>query len=179
MLIDFIAPLKAKLEDTGLFGEIYLMVELLRTKEKLFPAHYEGAGEYKHLMYDTANGMAYFRKNGQVKINEADGFKMTSCEPGLMRYSVPLKLIAFIPKEKAECDNAFTDDYFSDIIISALTNSTFFPEAIETDGHKVLSGEYAGIDTPDFNYNYSYLCIEFTLEYYVSPECLNPCDNYG
>lgn len=171
-----------KLAAMNLFTKIYELVDITTDGEKTFPAHHIGGGQFEPIEYDSTAGMCYFRTNGKIQLNEItdESKRTTSCAEPIYRMVVPLKLIAFIPKSKAPCDNAFGDHYFASEIISTLTQNqfalpvksgSFISTGYETDNMTVLKGEYSK-PMKDLNYAYSYLSIDWNLELIASVSCL-------
>lgn len=189
MLRDIMHILSNNLNDIGLFTKIYPLVEKIKRGDRTYPANFIGAGQAEEIKYDSTLGMCYFRKNGKVSTSTVKVQSLTSCEDNI-NYLIrtPLKLVCFIPKSKAECDDAFTDDEFAERIIKEISttgisdnlpveSSQLIASGYETSGITVLSEEYSNPPT-DINYNFSYFSIEFNLEIVVDKKCLHYCNGY-
>lgn len=175
------------LASIGLFTKVYAIADRVTDGTRTYPAYNGGGGEYTPLEYDTTNGMAYFRKAGKVGITEDKDIQMTSCGDIFYDIRYPVRLVCLIPKDKADCNNSFADDYFANRIISTLSNDAFtgVENAIsvrftatgyESDNIKVLQEEYSNYkEIKDINYQWSYLAIDFIIEVQISKECLSPC----
>jgi hypothetical protein len=110
----------------------------------------------------------------------------TACEE-MLRLNIPLRFVGMVPK-KLFTDDSFTDDRIAlDIIkaleekhaaiISELDARTVSIEVLDydTDSINILNEEYKGIDRKDFNYNMSYIAINFQAVILISKECFDAC----
>jgi len=112
MLTDIFHVLKTNMEGLGLCGKVYPIVEIKRMvtegRAETFPSTPTGTGQGEPIELDVANGMSYFRKDGQVSINQVQDakFQLTSCAPGndtIYSFRFFIKQVCFIPKRKADC----------------------------------------------------------------------------
>ncbi len=172
----------------NLFNKIYALADRVSDGNKSYPAFFNGAGNYEPIKYDTTNGMCYFRKTGKVNLSQetSTSAQTTSCADVLYKLSYPLRLVVLLPKEKADCDGPFADDFFAEVIISKLTSKTFGNETVrsakfvstgyESDNQNVLKEEYSNWkEINDINYLWSYLAIDFNFEVIVDKDCLSSC----
>lgn len=190
MLGDVLHIIKDRLEESGLFGKVYPLVVLKTDGNKTCPVHYKGGGQYEPLEYDITRGMGYFRKLGKSITNDVTKqYATTSCPSTINETKTPFRFVAMIPKDKAPCDDEFTEDYFVERLISEIgsLDITGYINAIDTEftstGHETDSiavKDSEGLEIVDMNYNWAYIYIDFLFTIVIDINCLNPCDyNYG
>lgn len=175
----------------GYFEKIYSLAEIITKGTKTFPAQYKSLGEYEQINnFDSYNGISYIRKNGDIDISEADD-TLRACT-NLSTVSIPLKLVAIIPRSKVDPDNNFTEDIVAQRIIKVLitkspnlklalsaTTAKIVVNSYSTDSIQILSEEYSGITKKDINYKYIYISLDISVEAIVSNECLVQDCGYG
>lgn len=173
-----------QLELLNYFEKSFEICEIITANDKTFPAEYKSKGEYTQINnFDKYNGVSYIRKRGSVSISEADD-SLRSCGD-LVNVSLPLKLIAIVPRKKLECDDKYSEDVIASTIMQALiTKSSVLKAAIaariakinidsyNTDGANVLGEEYSGITPKDFNYKFAYLSIDLSVIATITKDCL-------
>lgn len=191
MIKPSIEYINCQLFSLGYFEKVYSLCEIITKGNKTFPAEYKNKGEYTEINnFDKYNGVCYIRKNGDVSVSEADD-SLRACT-NLSNVSMPLKLVAVIPRKKIEVDNNFTEDIVAQRLIKALiTKSSDFKIALSAKSAKVLidsystnsigilSGEYSGISKKDINYKFIYISLDISINALVSNDCLVQDCGYG
>ncbi|MFI5404901.1 MAG: hypothetical protein ACHQ1D_00160 [Nitrososphaerales archaeon] len=168
------------------------MCEIITKGDKSFPAQYNAKGEYLQINnFDKYNGVSYIRKDGDVSISDFDD-TLRACT-NLSNVTIPLKIVAIIPRKKIDIDNNFSEDIVAQTIIKSLvTKSTDFKLSLSarsakllvtgysTDSIKILSEEYSGLSKKDINYKFVYISLDVEINAVVSNECLvQDCYSYG
>lgn len=190
-MIDIIVNnLGEKIKATKIYSRVICFAEMSIDGEgKMQPKAYTGAGQLQNVSdFDNATGLCYFRKNGKISMARStdENTTRTACEE-MLTLNIPLRFVGMVPK-KIFTDDAFTDDRIAlDIIktleekhasvISQLQARAVSIEVLEydTDSINILSEEYKGIDRKDFNYNMSYIAVNFQVSILMSKECFDSC----
>lgn len=182
--------LGAKITATKIYSRVICFAEMTIDGEgKMQPKAYLSTGQLQNVSdFDNVAGVAYFRKNGKVgfqRITDAET-QRTSCEE-ILQLNIPLRFVGMVAK------NLFTDDAFTDdrialdiiktleekhaAIITELDARQVSIEVIDydTDSINILSEEYKGIERKDFNYNMSYIAVNFQAVVLISKECFDAC----
>lgn len=191
MLKSIIDILNINLNATNYFEQLYCLAELVKNAEDKFrPMVYSGAGEFTQVNdFDHYNGMGYWRKNGDVSINDTTiESSMVSCAT-FLQIQYPLKFVCCIPKSKLPIDDQYTDDDIANAIIQSISgnNNTIktsvkaqsarvVPEKYTSNNYEIISGEYQGIEKVDINYKFAYLSIDFNVVLIINKNCIpNNC----
>jgi len=156
MLSEVIEYLNTKISTTNFFNEILCLAEKIEREDKVYPAIYNGGGEYVNINLDANGSLCYWRKSGDVKISDEEN-NSSSC--GIQyKTTVPLKLIGFIKKDIANNTSTFTDKICQQLIGTITTNTSVMKTALKakrativangysTDIKKVLNDEYDKVD---------------------------------
>ena len=107
MVRDIINYLNAKIATIGYFDTSYCLVDKIKRGESVYPAIYNGANEYQAIVLDDNLGsISYWRKNGDVTIDDQDN--QTTANGVQYNMRIPLKLVCFVKKE----NNDTNDQYF-------------------------------------------------------------------
>ena len=183
--------INCQLFSLGYFEKVYSLCEIITKGDKTFPAQYNSKGEYLQINnFDKYNGVSYIRKDGDISISEADD-NLRACN-NISNVSIPLKIVAIIPRKKIDIDNNFSEELVAQTIIKSLiTKSADFKISLSarsakilvssysTDSIKILSEEYSGLSKKDVNYKYIYLSLSINMNAIVSNECLVQDCGYG
>lgn len=190
-MIDVIVNnLGEKITATKIYSRVICFAEMTIDGEgKQQPKAYTGTGQLINVSdFDNAAGVCYFRKNGKISMERVIDTEVVrmACEH-LLRLNIPLRFVGMVPK-KLFTDDAFTDDRIAfDIIktleekhaaiISEIDARSVSIEVLDydTDSINILNEEYKGIERKDFNYNMSYIAINFQAVVLISKECFNAC----
>lgn len=189
MIEKLITYLNAKLQLTGYFEKIYHLAEPIKKSDgKTLPKAYCGNGEFVEVSnFDFNYGQSYWRKNGKVSIEElsdAGSFQNS------YKFTIPLKLVCFVPKDKISLDDAYSDDRIAQSLIKQMTTfndslrgvlsakrASVIPGDYDTNKQSVLSGEYSGLDITNVSHKNSYISIDFRFEITLTKSCLETeCD---
>ena len=187
MLKSIIDYLNVELTTTNLFEEIYCLAELVKNSEDKFrPMVYSGKGEFVQVNdFDFYNGMGYWRKNGDVSINDITSeSSLVSCATYL-QIQYPLKFVCCIPKDKLPLDDQYTDDDIDNDIIGIISGNNnpiktaikaqsvrVVPEKYTSNNYEIISTEYQGIDSVDINYKFAYLSVDFNVVVVINKNCI-------
>lgn len=192
MVQQIIEHLTSVLNETGYFQKIYPLSVLVKNGNYTKPVHYVGGGALEDIIYFSNNeGLGYFRKIGDVTIDPANVIKTKSCSETINEYSYTLKFIACVPKAKAQCDDAYSDDVIAQGLISSLGNITGLSAEIgarsssvtvtsfKTVGSEILKDEFGG-QTIEFPFNYSLIALTIKAVIVANSDCFEiSCYNYG
>lgn len=179
-----------KITATKIYSRVICFAEMSIDGEgKMQPKAYTGAGQLQNVSdFDNVAGVAYFRKNGKINMQRSTDTEnmITSCDE-MLQLTIPLRFVGMVPK-KLFTDDSFTDDRIALQIIKALEEKhaaiiseldarSVSIEVLEydTDSISILSEEYRGIERKDFNYNMSYIAINFQAVVLISKECFEDC----
>jgi hypothetical protein len=179
-----------KITATKIYSKVICFAEMSIDGEgKVQPKAYTSAGQLQNVSdFDNAAGVCYFRKNGKIQMQRStdENTTRTACEEMLL-LTIPLRFVGMVPK-KLFTDDAFTDDRIALQIIKALEEKhaaiisqlqarTVSIEVLDydTDSINILSEEYKGIERKDFNYNMSYIAVNFQANILLSKECFDNC----
>jgi hypothetical protein len=185
MLEKIITYLNTKLEATNYFEKVFELAELVANSSgKTTPKAYCTKSNWEEVTKpDKYNGLAYWRKAGNVSIdNSVESFPACGFE---MTVSYPMKFVAFVPKEKLQKDDCYSDDRIAETIIKTLTisDSTLKKQIgaklceitatnYITDNKVILNEEYEGVDFKNIKYKYSYLSVSFNFKLIINKSCL-------
>lgn len=190
-MIDIIVNnLGEKITATKIYSRVICFAEMSIDGEgKMQPKAYTGTGQLQNVSdFDAAAGVCYFRKNGKISMERStdENTTRTACEE-MLRLNIPLRFVGMVPK-KLFTDDAFTDDRIAlgiiktleekhAAIISELDARSVSIEVLEydTDSINILNEEYKGIERKDFNYNMSYIAVNFQAVILISKECFDSC----
>lgn len=182
--------LGAKITATKIYSRVICFAEMSIDGEgKVQPKAYTSTGQLQNVSdFDNTAGVAYFRKNGKIgmqRVTDTESIR-TACEE-MIQLNIPLRFVGMVPK-KLFTDDAFTDDRIAFDVIKALEEKhaaiitdldarSVSIEVLEydTDSINILSEEYRGIERKDFNYNMSYIAINFQAVILISKECFDTC----
>lgn len=173
-----------QLENTGYFEKSFEVCEVITRKEQRFPAEYKSKGEYTEVNnFDKYNGVSYLRKRGGVTV--ADAVDTLKACGDLVDVSLPLRLVAVVPRKKLNCDDKYSEDVIASTIMRELIthgpalkgalsarSSRISIDGYNTDGPSVLTEEYSGLTIQDISYNFAYLAIDLTVRATMKKECL-------
>lgn len=183
--------LKDEILETGYFNTFYEYAELIERGKDRFPQVYTGNGQYKAIYNFDINGTGYIRKNGQSQINVISDsrYEVSSCQSDnpLINITMPLKLVAAVPKSKTS-DSTFSDDALAmDIVaiinrrqagITNIQNTTGIVSGYSTDRDRIWSNEVRGVDkTVDLRL--SFISIDFNLLFTANIDCISQDCTYG
>jgi len=170
----------------------YLATQRHTTDGKLFPAIYQGKGQYSEISPDNYAGLSYFRMNGKVRISEADNAKRSMND--LNNYLYPIRLVVCVKNDLIGVDDEFSPDLIAMSFIKVINESsgqlkqdleanftTIRAESYDTDVKDILSEEFAGIERlkNSVPYQYSLIAIDINVEIIISTECINLlCKSY-
>lgn len=182
--------LGAKITATKIYSRVICFAEMTIDAEgKMQPKAYLSTGQLQNVSdFDNVAGVAYFRKNGKISMERStdENTTRTACDE-MLQLNIPLRFVGMVPK------NLFTDDAFTDdrialdvikvleekhaAIISELQARSVSIEVqdYDTDSINILNEEYKGIERKDFNYNMSYIAINFQAVIVISKECFDAC----
>lgn len=177
------------LKSTDLFDEVYPIAEnILVGDGNMYPVITVGKDEKQHLPYDFKNSFAYLKKQGRVTFAKPDAPSITSCEDDLYTLNVPVRVVAFVNKNMADCINGFEDFALAEKIMSQMpvkinidnaNSCTVNISALETDRESVVKSEYKINDFNGFNFNYSHIMLDYNVRVTGTLSCLNNCNNYN
>lgn len=185
MLEILIAYLNNRITSAGYINSVLCLAEKIEREGKIFPALYTN-NEYKRIDLDPKGSVSYWRKNGDISYSQQEN----TTKVGQIEYTtnIPLKLICFIKKDKAN-----NDVYFADKLVEALksllsTNTAILNAGLKakkclivatkysTDGRSVASDEYTGIEYEP-RYTHAYFSIDFEIKIVSNQNCFNDiCD---
>lgn len=185
--IDFI---NGKLEPLNYFEKSFGLCEVIVKGDKSFPAEYKSKGEYKQINdFDKYNGVSYIRKAGDVSISDQDN-TLEACGI-LSSVTIPLRLIAVVPRKKLDCDDNYSEDVIAQTIMRALLikggdlkvslsarQARIQVDSYSTDSISILTGEYGRLPKRDINYKFAYLALDLSVIALVTHDCLTR-DCYG
>ena len=176
------------LEESNLFDTVYPIAETIEDGDgNVFPGIPVSEKEKKPLPYDFKNSFAYIKKNGKITINKSSQGQVTSCGDSLFDIRVPIKIVALVNKNKANCNKGFEDLFLTERIMASLTagisiedasSASLTLNAIETDRKIVFASEYRIKDTNEVNYNYSHVMLEYSVVITMDLACLTACNGY-
>lgn len=176
---DVVEHLQDKIACMELYQTVHGLVKQITDAEgKMFPASYTGKGKYAPLEYSQSNGMAYFRKSGDVSMTEPD--TISPCD-NMMEFSIPLKLISFI--KLGDGADAYWDDSLAQSLTNTLSSASIKSssgavhgnatiESYSTDRVAILEGEYNELQRVDFNLDYSYLSVSLIVKLTIDMDCI-------
>lgn len=193
MIKQVIQFLNLSLAQTNYFQQQFELCELLpRSDDQTTPKQYCTKGEWKEVSnFDSYNGVSYFRKNGDIKSEQQDeNDSLIACSV-FNKITIPLKLIAVIPREKLTIDDAYSDDRTIQSLIAFIEADTaslktsikaksvyLTIDSWTTDNQSILEGEYSKINKKDINYKFIYCSIDLTAEIIINQECIiKECEN--
>lgn len=182
--------LGAKITATKIYSRVICFAEMTIDGEgKMQPKAYLSTGQFQNVSdFDNTAGVAYFRKNGKIGFQRiTDGeTQRTSCDE-MLQLNIPLRFVGMVAKNLFT-DDAFTDDRIALSVIKALEekHAAIITELearsvsievldYDTDSINILSEEYKGIERKDFNYNMSYIAVNFQAVVLISKECFDAC----
>lgn len=182
--------INAKLAVLNYFDKQFELVEIItRSDGQKRPAEYHHKGEYKDVTkFDKYNGMSYIRKRGSVTTSETDD-TLSACGD-LINLSMPLRLVAVIPRKKLTCDDKYSEDVIASTITRELTDRTsdlkktfharsgrISIDSYNTNGNEILSEEYSGIQATDINFKFAYIAFDIAVNLLINKNCLTKdCD---
>ena len=190
MTEDIIDYLNVLLSGTGFYSKNYCLCDFIYSAEEKRPAQYMTNGSFEEINnFSSYSGVSYFRKSGKVRISEVERKDIPSACDEILVFSIPLKFISVVPKNKANADNAYTDEEIALKLFRFLNTS---PNALkaslnaisvnirmteyETDNSVILREEYSNPKISDFDYNYSYLSADIVCEVIIKQSCIkDPC----
>lgn len=190
-MIDVIVNnLGEKITATKIYSRVICFAEMTIDGEgKQQPKAYLSTGQLQNVSdFDNVAGVCYFRKNGKINMERStdENTTRTACDE-MLRFNIPLRFVGMVPKKLFK-DDAFTDDRIAFDIIKTLEEKhaaiiseldarsvSIEVQDYDTDSINILSEEYKGIDRKDFNYNMSYIAINFQAVILISKECFDAC----
>lgn len=192
MIKEAITYLQAQVAATGMFTKIWGLCELINKDGKTYPAFYKGAGNYEDVShFDRNDGVVYFRKNGDVRVENVDSeFQTTSCGSNELKYVIPIRAVGIIRKTKLASDSPYAGEIFAEFLIAALQNTsglgivltaTSAKSAVtsySTNGNAILQNEYRLPSINEMNLRYSYISVDFELTIIKDINCIDSyCTN--
>lgn len=185
MLDKIIDSLNTDLKSLGYFNKQYCLCEKIKQGDKQYPATQKGKSEWVQVSaFDKHEGTSYWRKRGNVSINESE----VQVIPNQLFIDVtyPLYLIVCVNKKKLNDISAYADEKIAIDIYKVLTtdsNSTLranlsaFRASVKvteynTIGHEVFEQEYDGVSDVDVNYDYSYISLNVDVVVTIRQSCL-------
>jgi hypothetical protein len=185
MIKSIVEYLRISLLETGYFQQVFGLCLQVNKGGVIFPALYVTKDSLQDVtLFDRYDGMAYFRKDGDTEKEPFTGVKTVSCATNSISvYSYNLKLIGCVPKSKASCDDAYSDDEICNTITSTIDNPadlkaelraqavSVLTTGFSTDSAKILQQEYPGRKKEDFNYNFAYFSIKIKAQVTISQVC--------
>lgn len=176
--------LKDAIMESDYFNRFYEYAELLDRGETTYPQVYTGKGQYKAIYDFDVSGSGYIRKTGSSYSDHVtdSNFRVMGCSDTnpLLELTVPLRLVAVVPKSKLS-DNSFSDDklvfdlmgYISkkQPAIQDVSSVMGKVSSWNTDRSRVWSDEVRGIEKT-LDLNLSVIAIDFTLTFRASLNCI-------
>lgn len=185
MLDKIIDSLNTDLNSLGYFNKLYCLCEKIKQGDKQYPAMVKGKSEWVQVSaFDKQNGTCYWRKRGNVIINDSE----VQAIPNQLFIDInyPLYLIACVNKKKLNNISPYTDEKLAIDIYKILTtnsNSTLRASIsalrasvkvleYNTIGHEVYEQEYDGVNDIDINYEFSYVSFNIDVVVTIKQTCL-------
>ncbi len=180
MISDVITYLNAKLTTLGFFNNVICLAERIEREGRVYPALYASGGNYVEINLDNSGSTCYWRKNGNVSVNEEDNVSGIGVQ---YRTNIPLKFVGFIPKTYAD-NQYFADNIIAEIIGNLTTSNSALKQALKakvarvtatsynTDGRLVGLEEYDNINFEP-NYTHAYFSIDFNIIFVTNNQCYN------
>lgn len=176
--------INSKLAVLNYFEKSFGLVEIITKGDKTFPAEYNSKGEYRQINdFDKYNGVSYIRKNGDISISSEEDI-LRACS-NLNNVTIPLKLVAVIPRKKLDCDDKYSEDVIAQTITRTLiTKDPALKQTLNaqraaiqitsysTDSISILSEEYSNYPKKDINYKFAYLSLDISINAFVDQNCL-------
>lgn len=129
MVDEIVTYLNVQLQELNYFQESLCLCELLEYNDKRQPRLYSGKGQYKPIDIDSFNGISYWRRNGEVSKERLDS--IVACDERML-LTIPLRLIAIVPRKKLSTDDAYAGDRMQNTILKALEDDvTSLKESIQ------------------------------------------------
>ena len=194
MIKDIIEHINDQLAETDYFQKQFELCELIKRSDgQVSPKQYCSKGEWKEVSnFDSYHGVSYWRKNGDVSVATLDpASTLIPCDV-YNKFSIPLKLIAVIPRHRLKYDDAYSDDRTVQSLIEKLYTDTstlglaiqaqlveIFVDSYSTDNQKIITQEYSQINPVDINYNFIYLSIDLRVDVTINQSCIETECEYG
>lgn len=180
-----ITTLNTAIEALNYFEKQHVLVERVRSQDKIYPAPYCTNGEYQEINFDNFDGVSYWRKTGIVTMSEAD--TQIACND-VVQFTYPLRIVGAVKKEKLIKDDAYSEERIIQTIIGTVTGSNkvikalikaksvfIRPTSHDDDALRILQTEYSEVD--NINYNLAYFRIDFDLIVQIRENCIEKeCD---
>lgn len=182
MVRDIINYLNAKIATVGYFDTSYCLVDKIKRGEDVYPAIYNGANEYQAIVLDDNLGsISYWRKNGDVTIDDQDN--QTTANGVQYNMRIPLKLVCFVKKENNDTnDQYFADNLCASLIANLTTNTSALKTAMKAKKVSIIAGKYvtdgrvvSGDEFDNVNYEPHYSNSLFSIDFEVSIITNNQC----
>jgi hypothetical protein len=182
MVRDIINYLNAKIATVGYFDTSYCLVDKIKRGEAVYPAIYNGANEYQAIVLDDNLGsISYWRKNGDVTIDDQDN--QTTANGVQYNMRIPLKLVCFVKKENNDTnDQYFADNLCASLIANLTTNTSALKTAMKAKKVSIIAGKYvtdgrvvSGDEFDNVNYEPHYSHSLFSIDFEVSIITNNQC----
>ena len=173
-----------KLAALDYFEKSFGLCEVIIKGDKSFPAEYSGKGEYKQINnFDSYNGVSYIRKRGDISISDAEN-TIEACGI-LSAVSIPLRMVAVIPRSTLDCDDNYSEDVIAQTIMRKLLTkggdlkvtmkarqARIQVDSYNTNSIAILAEEYSNYPKSDINYKYAYLALDISVLATVTDDCL-------
>lgn len=126
----------------GYFTSINGIAEKIRSEDKEFPAVFAGK-EFNAIEFDYANGISYWRKNGDVRMVNIEDGDSPSCATYQDR-NYPLRLVYMVPKSILQCADAYTCDNIAETLCNnlAFNNSKTLAANLNAENVSVLATSF-------------------------------------
>lgn len=185
MIKPLVQYLRLALLNTGYFQKVFELCVQVNKGGLAFPVHYITKDTIEDVsIFDQVIGMAYFRKIGDTQKEPFTGLKTIPCGANsVSTYTYDLKIVGCVPKDKATCNDAYSDDEICSVITSIIDNPSGIRSELQaqavsvlttsfsTDSAKIFKDEYPGKKKEDFDYNYAYFSLDVTAKITISQAC--------
>lgn len=173
MIENIITYLNGRLDLLNLFQATYPLCEKIdKGSRSPAPRYYCGNGEWKEVSdFDFFQGSSYWRKMGAYTATESD-LRSLNASKRLVTFSLPLRLVACVPKAKLSYDDAYSESRVGLTIVKAVTAKandlakaiqakriSFDVSAVETNARTILDEEY----TAEINVRFEYALVSVDL----------------